>query len=135
MHQFQQSETYRELFGVDGEPVEFEWNFFQGLASLVIHQRIQKYLQDQNIEPQAFGDRSIFMSMFNDIEWTRRGNADQCISNSEQTKNNAKRFSQGHWTFLGPGSELKLKRTQSDPPTSRNQDHQCFGSWNFKKEQ
>ena len=67
-----------------------------------------EYLQDQNIEPETFTDRIIFMSMFNDTEWTRRGNSEQCISNSEQVKEYAKRFSRGHWTFLGPGSELNM---------------------------
>ena len=47
------------------------------------------------------------MSMFNDIDWTRRGNSEQCISNSEQVKNYAKKFTQGHWTFLGLGGEKK----------------------------
>ena len=101
-----------ELFGVDGKPTEFEC-ILPRLMLLEILQRIQKDLQVQNIEPEIFGDRVIFMSMFNDIEWTKKGNSEQCISNSEHVKNYAKRFSQGHWTFLGPGSELKLHGTQS----------------------
>ena len=35
---------------------------------------IQGDLQRLNIEPEEFGDRIIFMSMFNDIEWTVKGN-------------------------------------------------------------
>ena len=27
---FQNSNEYRELFGIDGEPFEFEWNMFPG---------------------------------------------------------------------------------------------------------
>ena len=45
------------------------------------------------------------MSMFNDIEWNT--NDENCVSNAEELKNYAMRFSQGHWTFLGPGSEGK----------------------------
>ena len=45
------------------------------------------------------------MSMFNDIEW--KTNDENCMSNAEKVKNDAMRFSQGHWTFLGPGSEEK----------------------------
>ena len=45
--------------------------------------------------------------MFNDIDWTRKGNDGFCISNLENVKEDAKRFSQGHWTFLGPGDEKK----------------------------
>ena len=75
--EFQQSDSYRELFGVDGKPTEFEWNIFPRLMLLEILQSIQKDLQVQNIEPEIFGDRVIFMSMFNDTEWT--GNSEQCI--------------------------------------------------------
>ena len=45
------------------------------------------------------------MSVFNDIDWTTRGYSERWISNSEQVKNCAKKLSQGHWTFLGLGSE------------------------------
>ena len=64
------------------------------------------------------------MSMFNDIGWPQRGNSEKCISNSEQVKNYAKRFSRGHWTFPGPGDEkmgtelsaLHLKENGIPPP-------------------
>ena len=51
-------------------------------------------------EPEKFTDRIIFMSMFNDINWTRKGNDGICISISEEVQEYAKRFSQEHWTFL-----------------------------------
>ena len=71
---FQLSASCEELLGRDGEPIELEWNTFTGLTSLQILQRIQNHLEKRNIEPENFGDRIIFMSMFNDIEWTRKGN-------------------------------------------------------------
>ena len=61
--------SYRELPGVDGEPIEFEWKFFRELPSLEILQKIQEDLQDRNVELENCDDRIIFMSMFNDIEW------------------------------------------------------------------
>ena len=82
-----------------------------GLTSLEILQKTQKDMQDRNIEPEYFEDRIIFMSMFNDIEWTRRGNSEQCVSNSEKVMKYAKRFSRGLWTFLGPGDETKWDGT------------------------
>ena len=48
------------------------------------------------------------MSMFNDIDRTKKGNDEMCISNSEEVKAYAKKFSQGHWTFFGP---LEMKRS------------------------
>ena len=53
--------------------------------------------------PSTFTDRSIFMSMFNDIEWAKRNIDETCISNSEKVK----RFSRGHWAFVGLGDEKK----------------------------
>ena len=83
-----------------------QW-YFPGLTTLEIVQKIQEDLQDRNVEPEDFEDRIIVMSMFNDIEWTKRGISETCISNSEQVKNYAKRFSRGHSSFLGPGDEKK----------------------------
>ena len=70
----------------------------------------------KNIKPEEFTDRVIFMSMFNDIDWSRRGNDEISISNAEKVKYYAKRFLQGHWTFLGPGSEKKWYGGSSYPP-------------------
>ena len=98
--------AYRKLFVIDGEPIEFEWNILPGLTSLEILQKIQRDLQDRNIEPENVEDWIILVSMFNDIEWTKeKGHPEQCISSSEKVKNHAKRFSRGHWTSLGPGVE------------------------------
>ena len=97
----------QELLGIDGEPIEFEWNIFPGLTSIQTLQKIQNELQERNIEPVKLEDRIIFMSMFNDIEWPRKGNEEKCVSNSEKVKTYAKRFSQGHWTFLDPKNEKK----------------------------
>ena len=60
--------------------------FSHDLCYWKILQRIQKDLQVQNIEPEIFGDRVIFMSMFNSIEWTKKGHSEQCISNSERVQ-------------------------------------------------
>ena len=45
--------------------------------------------------------------MFNDIDWTAKGNEENCISNSDKVKMYAQRFSQGHWTFFSSGDEKK----------------------------
>ena len=80
-------------------------DFFPGFSSLTILQEIQNDLARKNIQPEEFKDRIIFMSMFNDIEW--KTNDENCISNAERVKNYAINFSQGHWAFLGPGSDEK----------------------------
>ena len=104
---FNQLILTKNYFLIDGEPNELEWNIFPGRTSLEILRKIQKDLQEQSIEPENFEDRIICMSMFNDTDWTRRGNSEQCVSNSDQVKNYAKKFTQGHWTSLELGSEKK----------------------------
>ena len=44
---------------------------------------LTSFLQDRNIELVDIEDPIIFMSMFNNIEWTKKGNSEICISNSE----------------------------------------------------
>ena len=56
-------------------------------------------------EPEHFGGRIIFMSMFNDIVWDAKGNKEQCEYNSQAVAKYARKFPRGHWSFLGPGSE------------------------------
>ena len=81
------SSSYKELLGIDGEPIEFEWNILQGyFRHCRFFRQIQNDLRERNIEPEKFKDRSIFMSMFNDIDWTRKGNDGICISNSEKSQ-------------------------------------------------
>ena len=105
VEEFKMNPSYKELLGIDGEATEFQWNIFPGFSSLQSLQEIQQDLKRKSIEPEEFKDRIIFMSMFNDIDWTKKGNDEICISNAEKVKNYAMRFLQAHWTFLGPGYE------------------------------
>ena len=60
--------TFRELQGLDGDPIDFEWKIFPGGKALDILHKIQADLQGKNITPEKLSVRKIFMSMFNDIE-------------------------------------------------------------------
>ena len=97
--------SYQDAVGIDGEAIEFEWKKSPGFSSLSILQEIQKDLERKNIQSEEFKDQIIFMSMFNDVEWKR--NDETCVSSAEKVKNCPMKFSQGHWTFFGPGSEEK----------------------------
>ena len=64
LQDFQQSNECRELFGTDGEPIEFEWNVFPGR-----HCRFSKrFKTNWKLAEQV----NIFMSMFIDIDWTKK---------------------------------------------------------------
>ena len=82
--------------------IEFEWNIVPGLASLEMLRKNQDDSQRRKFDSENFGDRIIFMSTFNEIDWNKRGNEEERISNSEKVREYVKRFSQGHWAFLGP---------------------------------
>ena len=84
---FQQTNAFRELFGFDGEPIVYEWNILSRFTSLQILQKILNDFRKWNIEHEKFTDRIIFMSMFNDIDWTRKGSDGICMSNSEKSRN------------------------------------------------
>ena len=97
--------SHRDAVGIDGEAFEFECKNFQGFSSLSTLCEIQQDLEKRKIQPEEFTDWIIFMSMFNDIVCNT--NDENCVSNAEKVNNYATRFSEGHWTFLGPGLEEK----------------------------
>ena len=49
----------------------------------------------------------------------KKGNDGICISNSEKVKTYAKKFSQGHWTFLSPRAEKKWYGTLPETPEGK----------------
>ena len=87
-----QSPLYRELVRIGGEPIVFGWMIFPGLKDLTV------LVED-------FKDRSIFMSMYNDIDWGQKDNEGSCKRNSSSVANMPKKFLSEIWSFLGPGCE------------------------------
>ena len=110
---------YKELLGIDGETIELKWNIVAGYSSLQIPQEIQNVLRQRNIEPERITDRIIFMSMFNDIDWTRKSFRWILYFEFRKVKDYAKRFFQGHWTSLGPGEEKKWYGTLPNTPEGK----------------
>ena len=51
-----------------------------------------------------------------DINWTKTGHCNECLSNSEEVKIFAKRFPLGHWSFFGPGEEGNWYGTHNCKP-------------------
>ena len=97
----------RELQGLGGDPIDFEWKIFPGARASDILHKIQADLQGKSVTPEKFSDRTIFMSMFNDIELERKDNEDSCALTTRKIKEYASNFNGGHWAFLGPGEESK----------------------------
>ena len=66
--------------------------------------------------------------MFNDIDWTKIGNSDECISIATEVSDYAKKFPRGHWSFLGLGDErnmgwnVQVQARKKMGPASRSND-------------
>ena len=112
----QRSNGYQELNGIDGKPMEFEWYIFPGHTTLQILQVIQDNMAVCQTSPKEFEDRLIFMSMFNYIDWTEKGNYKECTSNSVTVKNYAKKLQLGHWS-----SHCMDRCSHQDRSSSSNQ--------------
>ena len=80
---FKSSPEYRALDRIDGEPMEFEWNIFQGFTTLQLCSEVQELLSRLSVTPNKFTGRMIFMSMFNDISWGSKDNKKGCESNTQ----------------------------------------------------
>ena len=91
----------KDVDRIDGEPMEFEWKNFPGFTTLGILGEVQKMMTKSKCEPELSKGRIIFMSMYNDIDWTRRGNKDNCIANALRVTEYARRFTQGHLVVSG----------------------------------
>ena len=107
IREFQQTNEYAELSGIDGEPIEFEWNIFPRFTSIEILWKIQEDLEARQINPEQLEGRILFMSMFNDMDRTKNGNSLDCILNSKDATDYAKRFQRGH----GGSEENGMERT------------------------
>ena len=68
---FNDQTSAQELNGIDGETIEFEWNIFPGFTSIEILRQIPKDLKIRQINPEQFEGRTLFVSMFNDMDTNR----------------------------------------------------------------
>ena len=103
---FVSTPEYRELDNLTGEPFVLEWNIFPGPTTTQLLQEVQKLMEDGlKIHPQNFEDRIIFVSMYNDTDWSAKNNSSMSDENASRVSDNAKKFPMGYWIF----SVLKTK--------------------------
>ena len=91
--------NYRYFDRIDGEPMEFEWNIFQGFQYVAVLRQSQ---------PDNFTGRILFMSMFNDISCGTKDIEKECLANVPLVCLYAKRFGKGQWLFNGPWEKVVL---------------------------
>ena len=56
------------------------------------------------------------MSMFNDISFDKKDNAEECLANAKVVSIFAEKFGIGQWSFIGPGSEKKGYSIEENSP-------------------
>ena len=113
---FKSSPEYRNFDRIDGEPMDFEWNIFQGFSTLHLSDEAKRLLLSLGETPETVTGRIIFMSMFNDISCRSRDNKKECMLNANLVSLYAKRFGKGQWSFSGLGSEKKCYCISEDSP-------------------
>ena len=50
----QKTPEYRTLDEIDGRPMEFEWNIFQGFTTLQLCSKVPEFLSNMSTEPEDF---------------------------------------------------------------------------------
>ena len=98
------SSKYRNLDRIDGEPMDFEWNFFPGFNALQISDEVKSLLLKFGETPENFTGRIIFLSMFNDISCGSKDNEKECLANAKLVSHDARRFGKGqmviYWSWF-----------------------------------
>ena len=98
IREFQRSNEYAELYGIDGEPFEFEWNIFPGFTSIEIFRQIQKDLKTRQMNPEQFEGRILLSRCSMTLTGQRMEIlSGEFISNSKQVSDYAQEFPRGQW--------------------------------------
>ena len=71
-----------EQLNLVAREVQFIWHVLPGASTPDIRKYIRRCLNGQILEP--FDERIIFMSMFNDIAWTKKGDTETCLHNAKE---------------------------------------------------
>ena len=104
-----------DKFNLAARVVQFIWHGLPGASTLEIKKDIQKYLNGQN--PESFDGKIIFMSMFNDIEWTKKGSTETCLRDAKEVAAYATQFKP---ELVLPGARVrKYVRERALPRSSR----------------
>ena len=91
--------------------------YCQVLLVLTPRCNIQEYLNGQT--PEFFDERIMFMSMFNDTGWTKRGNTEICLHNAKDLAACPTQPKPGHWCFQWPASKNTWWNANSNEPQGK----------------
>ena len=102
-----------EFYGIDGEAIEFERNISQDLQHCRSYRRPRKTCNARTWNQNDSVTGSYSCQCSTTLKWEKRNIEETCISNSERVKLYAQQIPQDHWTFIGPGNEIKWYGTRN----------------------
>ena len=105
-----------------GQSIDIEWHVCPGDTSVQILHKLQEFmLETRHAPPESFPDRTIFASMFNDINsWEIQKVHNKCLAQANDVATYSARFRPGYWCFCGPGEEKTWTYNEGRPS------HQVF---------
>ena len=111
---------FHENLNMAARKVQFLWHVFPGASTLDIKKHIQIFLNGQ--DPESLDEWITFMSMFNDIEWTKKGNTETCLHNAKEAAAFATQLIQARTPLVLPGARVSKKiRGGTEMPTNHKE--------------
>ena len=99
LHTSSHLKEYREIFDIAREPVVFEWRICQDTPQVGSSKKSRRWSTRTKCIRFHFKERIMFMSMFNDPDWTHKHNEEICRHNSTRVSAFAK-LGAGHFSAL-----------------------------------
>ena len=97
-----------EKFNLAAREVQFIWD--------ALKRQIQKHF---GRTPGSSNETIIFMCMFNDFDWTKKGDTETCLHNPKEVVAFATRFKPRDWCFVEPKSENSWWNGNSNEPQGK----------------
>ena len=96
---------YQTTFGSRSEFL-VSWHLESIKNSTTSQDSVSCLSDEVETQPPESQDRVIFMSMYTDIDWTRKDNRDTCCQKLSRVSVYARHSPEGGWCFLGPGDKV-----------------------------
>ena len=135
--------SYQDAVGIDGEAIEFEWKISQDFHHCLFLKKSNKTWRSGRSSQRSSQTGSSSCQCSMTLRGKRMMRIDRMPRRSQELRNEI--LAEGHWTFLGPGSEEKWygssdharKVHQNGATIQRNwsscfQKYQCLESWNLE---
>ena len=91
---------FAEKLDLSAREIKVAWHVLPGASTIDTKKHIREWAQSTMIE-----GRIVFLSMFNDIDWTQKRNEQRCLRNAREVAECWAMFKPGHWLFFGPASQ------------------------------